>query len=60
MRIKSTKDIILQYEHLPSLGHCSIESTVSSTDEMEDVEMELLNKNMGLKDGSSMSIGLGE
>lgn len=58
--MESTKDVILQYEHFPSLGNCSIDSTVSSTDEMEDLEMESLNKNMGLKDGSSMSIGLGE
>ncbi len=60
MQIESTKDIILPYECLLSLGTCSIESTVSSTDEMEDVEMASLNKNMGLMGGLSMSIGLGE
>jgi hypothetical protein len=51
---------MLQYVRLLSVGTCSIDSMVSSTDDIEDLEMESWNKSIGVMDGSSMSVGLGE
>ena len=51
---------MLQYARLLSVGTCSIDSMVSSTDDIEDLEMEWWNKSIGVMDGSSMSVGLGE
>ncbi len=51
---------MLQCARLLSVGTSSIDSMVSSTDDMEDLEMESWNKSIGVMDGLSMSVGLGE
>ena len=49
---------MLQYARLLSVRMCSTDSMVSSTEDTEDLES--WNKSIGVIDGSSMSVGLGE
>ena len=51
---------MLQYACLLSVGMCSTDSMVSSMEDTDDLEMESWNKSIGVMDGSSMSVGLGE